>query len=99
MSFGLNEHRSPHNVGFGYALNGTAEGIRTPDLLVRSQTLYPAELPAHMQFLLLKYINTIGAKSQHFFTLGKNKSFFIIFRSSRNTVSYTHLTLPTICSV
>ena len=23
---------------------GTAEGIRTPDLLVRSQTLYPAEL-------------------------------------------------------
>ena len=25
-------------------LNGTPEGIRTPDLLVRSQTLYPAEL-------------------------------------------------------
>ena len=25
-------------------LFGTAEGIRTPDLLVRSQTLYPAEL-------------------------------------------------------
>ena len=24
MSFGLNEYRSPHNVGFGYALNGTA---------------------------------------------------------------------------
>ena len=23
------------------------EGIRTPDLLVRSQTLYPAELQAH----------------------------------------------------
>ena len=29
----------------GYrVLLGTAEGIRTPDLLVRSQTLYPAEL-------------------------------------------------------
>ena len=27
---------------------GTAEGIRTPDLLVRSQTLYPAELQAHI---------------------------------------------------
>lgn len=27
---------------------GTLEGIRTPDLLVRSQTLYPTELPAHM---------------------------------------------------
>ena len=26
---------------------GTPEGIRTPDLLVRSQTLYPAELLAH----------------------------------------------------
>ena len=47
MSFGLNEHRSPHNVGFGYASNGTAEGIRTPDLLVRSQTLYPTELQPH----------------------------------------------------
>ena len=24
--------------------NGVPEGIRTPDLLIRSQTLYPAEL-------------------------------------------------------
>ena len=30
-------------------LNGALEGIRTPDLLVRSQTLYPAELRAHDQ--------------------------------------------------
>ncbi len=29
------------------AFRGTAEGIRTPDLLVRSQTLYPAELQPH----------------------------------------------------
>ena len=28
-------------------LFGTLEGTRTPDLLVRSQSLYPAELPAH----------------------------------------------------
>ena len=28
------------------ATSGTAEGIRTPDLLVRSQTLYPTELLA-----------------------------------------------------
>ena len=27
---------------------GTPEGIRTPDLLVRSQTLYPAELLAQI---------------------------------------------------
>ena len=26
---------------------GTLEGTRTPDLLVRSQSLYPTELPAH----------------------------------------------------
>ena len=28
-------------------LSGGPQGIRTPDLLVRSQTLYPAELGAH----------------------------------------------------
>ena len=27
------------------------EKIRTPDLLIRSQTLYPAELRAHIHFL------------------------------------------------
>ena len=27
---------------------GAPEGTRTPDLLIRSQTLYPAELPAHL---------------------------------------------------
>ncbi len=30
---------------------GTPEGIRTPDLLVRSQTLYPTELPAHIKMV------------------------------------------------
>lgn len=28
--------------------NGTPEGTRTPDLLVRNQTLYPTELQAHV---------------------------------------------------
>ncbi len=28
-------------------LNGAPRRIRTPDLLIRSQTLYPAELGAH----------------------------------------------------
>ena len=28
---------------------GAPEETRTPDLLIRSQTLYPAELPAHMR--------------------------------------------------
>ena len=31
------------------ATSGTAEGIRTPDLLVRSQTLYPTELQPHFE--------------------------------------------------
>ena len=34
---------TPNGVGFF----GTLEGTRTPDLLIRSQSLYPAELPAH----------------------------------------------------
>lgn len=29
--------------------SGTPEGIRTPDPLVRSQILYPAELLAHLE--------------------------------------------------
>ena len=30
------------------ALLGASEGTRTPDLLVRSQSLYPAELQTHV---------------------------------------------------
>ena len=52
-------------------LYGTPEGIRTPDLLVRSQTLYPAELPAH--FLLPEYIITKNSKNQH--QISKKRSF------------------------
>ena len=32
------------------SVSDAPEGIRTPDLLVRSQLLYPAELPAHLTF-------------------------------------------------
>ena len=39
--------------------NGALEGIRTPDLLVRSQTLYPAELRAHAT-LLFKMVAPAG---------------------------------------
>jgi hypothetical protein len=37
----------------GFALGGAPEVIRTPDLLVRSQTLYPAELRALGSVLVL----------------------------------------------
>ena len=36
-----------------FPINGALEGIRTPDLLVRSQTLYPTELRAHDSVLLM----------------------------------------------
>ncbi len=32
--------------------SGTPEGTRTPDLLIRSQSLYPTELPAHTHNVL-----------------------------------------------
>ena len=44
---------------------GALQGIRTPDLLVRSQTLYPAELAAH--FLTLIYYSTEFQKIKCFF--------------------------------
>lgn len=31
-----------------------SEGIRTPNLLIRSQVLYPVELPAHKQEMLAR---------------------------------------------
>ena len=44
---------------------GALQGTRTPDLLVRSQTLYPAELAAH--FLVLIYYSTEFSKIKCFF--------------------------------
>lgn len=46
--------RNKKNAGAKQALlrRGTAEGTRTPDLLIRSQSLYPAELLAHNAPLL-----------------------------------------------
>ena len=53
------------------SLFGTPEGIRTPDLLVRSQTLYPTELLAHIAYPLglLKHNNTSPGKMQAKFIL------------------------------
>ena len=44
-----------------FPIYGAPEGIRTPDLLVRSQTLYPAELRAHSSDL----ININGGSGQN----------------------------------
>ena len=44
-------------------INGALEGIRTPDLLVRSQTLYPTELRAHDYDYVSQAINKTGGSS------------------------------------
>ena len=46
----------------GFLVNGTPGEIRTPDRLVRSQVLYPAELRA----LLADHFDSYGQKSQLF---------------------------------
>ncbi len=57
---------------------GTPEGTRTPDLLIRSQSLYPTELPAHRRFLKApKYISTTPGKMQALFL--KSGRFFRFF--------------------
>ena len=66
--------------------NGALRGIRTPDLLVRSQLLYPAELGAHAfiednnaglvrQFALLSLFGRSGLCSG-LFHLRERRKFF-----------------------
>lgn len=57
---------------------GALEGTRTPDLLVRSQSLYPAELQAHFSnsFIIIsskvQYVNPFFKKTSNFL----RKSYF-----------------------
>ena len=44
-----------------HTINGAPEGIRTPDLLLRRQLLYPAELLAQMSAPCRKSDRRIGA--------------------------------------
>ena len=46
-----------------HILNGAPVGIRTLDLLIRSQTLYPAELRARIASATLLYYNLKRQKS------------------------------------
>lgn len=54
------------------AVHGAPEETRTPDLLIRSQTLYPAELPAHILLCVplenVFYYSVIRGESQPFFS-------------------------------
>ena len=63
------------NKGLSYV----REKIRTPDLLVRSQTLYPAELRAHIIFACLSYLCTSATKliiAQRFLSVNNFFKFF-----------------------
>ena len=54
--FSLDEKRACEIfTGSFLTIAGTPKGIRTPDLLVRSQTLYPAELSAHVLVAYIEY--------------------------------------------
>ncbi len=57
-----NKKHQPH--GLVSFVSGAPEGTRTPDLLVRSQSLYPAELRAHST---RNYVTTLYYKCQVFF--------------------------------
>ncbi len=81
---------------------GVPQRIRTPGLLIRSQTLYPAELAAHIRELY--YYNTFFQKNQVFFQ--KNHTFHKYFLSRHQIrlaaekmppprrASFTALSLP-----
>ena len=57
---------------------GAPEGTRTPDLLIRSQTLYPAELPAHILLAFspenVFYYSAHRPESQAFFSKNSENS-------------------------
>ena len=73
-------------VSFPYSIFeilGVPRGIRTPDLLVRSQSLYPAELWAH--FLLRTVVLTTIAIISHLLQLVKRffEFFSVAFRKNK----------------
>ena len=65
-----NPNPSPAEIRFGLFFFGTPEGTRTPDLLIRSQSLYPTELLAHTHFSQTPEYNTTSLeKLQVLFSL------------------------------
>ena len=61
------EYSKKADTQMGICFFGTPEGTRTPDLLVRSQSLYPTELPAHTALTELQYSITTLSFLQVFF--------------------------------
>ena len=65
---------------------GTPKGTRTPDLLIRSQSLYPTELSAHVRSTRLAIIAYDFKKCKHYFAF-----FSKIFK---NGVLFKSVTTP-----
>ena len=68
-------YEKPGNLQDFRVFTGTPKGTRTPDLLIRSQSLYPTELSAHRRFPQAPvYISTEVSKKQALFS-EKRKNF------------------------
>ena len=59
-----NDYKKTGTTQLRCSCYGAPEGTRTPDLLIRSQTLYPAELLAHVLFYSDIYITTVTLENQ-----------------------------------
>ena len=67
-----------------FSIFGTPEGTRTPDLLIRSQSLYPTELPAHTTHsLALRYNNMTALQCQGIFANYFKLFYFLILIITR----------------
>lgn len=70
---------------------GAMEGTRTPGLLIRSQSLYPAELPTHvLRARNMMYYSTGSELCQHFFAI----IFLLFFRGHGKAQTFCVFVIP-----
>ena len=70
---------------------GAMEGTRTPGLLIRSQSLYPAELPTHvLRARNMMYYSTGSEFCQHFFAI----IFLLFFRGHGKAQTFCVFVIP-----
>lgn len=70
---------------------GAMEGTRTPGLLIRSQSLYPAELPTHvLRARNMMYYSTGSELCQHFFAI----IFLLFFRNHGKAQTFCVFVIP-----
>ena len=84
-----NPNPSPIGKKFGFCCCGAMEGTRTPGLLIRSQSLYPAELPTH----------TFRSEQDVFYHAGRGLStvfcrffdfIFVLYFSAQKSTYFQH---------